>query len=66
LLLPYNFQLHGIAMTGAKIERGVLVQSEFEILDDDPKFRKDYQTMFTLEIAEKWIRNTYPTGREQF
>ena len=43
----------------------VLAKDEFEIVNGDPKFRKDYQTLPAFEMAEEWIRHTYRTGWEQ-
>ena len=43
----------------------VLTNDEFEIVNGDPKFRKDYQTLPALEMAEEWVRHTYRTGWEQ-
>ncbi len=43
----------------------VLAKDEFEVLDGDPKFRKEYETMPAVEMAEEWIRHTYRQGWEQ-
>lgn len=43
----------------------VLTQDNFEVLDGDPKFNKDYATLPALEMAEEWIRHTYRKGWEQ-
>jgi len=43
----------------------VLEQDKFEVLDGDPKFKKDYQTLPALEMAEEWIRHNYRQGWEQ-
>jgi hypothetical protein len=43
----------------------VLSKDEFEVLNGDPKFRKEYQTMPALEMTEEWIRHSYRTGWEQ-
>ena len=43
----------------------VLSQNDFEVLDGDPKFKKNYQTMPALEMAEEWIRHNYRSGWEQ-
>jgi len=43
----------------------VLAQNEFEVRDGDPKFKKDYETLPALEMAEEWIRHNYRSGWEQ-
>ena len=43
----------------------VLSQNDFEVLDGDPKFKKKYDTLPALEMAEEWIRHTYRRGWEQ-
>ena len=43
----------------------VLSQNEFEVLDGDPKFKKEYETMPAFEMAEEWIRHNYRRGWEQ-
>ncbi len=43
----------------------VLSEDKFEVLDGDPKFKKDYQTLPALEMADEWIRHTYRQGWEQ-
>ena len=43
----------------------VLSQDKFEVLDGDPKFKKDYATLPAFEMAEEWIRHNYRRGWEQ-
>ena len=43
----------------------VLAEDKFEVLDGDPKFKKDYATLPAIETAEEWIRHTYRSGWEQ-
>ncbi len=43
----------------------VLTKDEFEIINGDPKFRKDFQTLNAFEKAEEWVRHTYRKGWEQ-
>ncbi len=43
----------------------ILSKNEFEVLDGDPKFKKEYETLPALEMAEEWIRHTYRSGWEQ-
>lgn len=43
----------------------VLAKNEFEVLDGDPKFKKEYASMPALEMAEEWIRHNYRQGWEQ-
>ncbi len=43
----------------------VLIKDNFEIVNGDPKFNKDYNTLPALEMAEEWIRHTYRQGWEQ-
>ena len=42
-----------------------LTKDNFEIVNGDPKFNKDYKTLPALETAEEWIRHTYRQGWEQ-
>lgn len=50
---------------GANDNLKVLTSDKFEVLDGDPKFKKDYATLPALEMAEEWIRHTYRDGWEQ-
>jgi len=43
----------------------ILTKNAFEVVDGDPKFIKDYETLPALETTEKWIRHNYRTGWEQ-
>ncbi len=43
----------------------VISKDEFEIQNGDPKFKKEYQTLPALSMAEEWIRHTYRKGWEQ-
>jgi len=43
----------------------VLAKDNFEVLDGDPKFKKDYTTLPALQMAEEWIRHNYRRGWEQ-
>ena len=43
----------------------VLSKDEFEVINGDPKFKKEYQTLPALEMAEEWIRHNYRSGWEQ-
>jgi hypothetical protein len=43
----------------------VLSKDTFEVLDGDPKFKKDYATLPALQMAEEWIRHNYRKGWEQ-
>jgi hypothetical protein len=43
----------------------VLAKDEFEIINGDPKFRKEYKTLNAFEMAEEWVRHTYRTAWEQ-
>ncbi len=43
----------------------VLTRDNFEIVNGDPKFKKDYATLPALEATEEWIRHTYRMGWEQ-
>lgn len=50
---------------GTSDEIKVLTNDKFEVLDGDPKFKKDYATLPALEMAEEWIRHNYRQGWEQ-
>lgn len=43
----------------------VLSEDKFEVLDGDPKFKKEYATLPALQMAEEWIRHNYRKGWEQ-
>lgn len=43
----------------------VLTKDNFEIVNGDPKFQKEFATLPALETAEEWIRHTYRQGWEQ-
>uniref|UniRef100_UPI0032170D44 Gfo/Idh/MocA family protein n=1 Tax=uncultured Draconibacterium sp. TaxID=1573823 RepID=UPI0032170D44 len=43
----------------------ILAEDNFEVLDGDPKFKKDYATLPALQMAEEWIRHNYRKGWEQ-
>ncbi len=43
----------------------VLTKNNFEIVNGDPKFQKDYATLPAIETADEWIRHTYRQGWEQ-
>ncbi len=43
----------------------VLSKDKFEVLDGDPKFKKDYDTLPALQMAEEWIRHNYRKSWEQ-
>ncbi len=43
----------------------ILKEDNFEIVNGDPRFNKDYVTLPAFETAEEWIRHTYRQGWEQ-
>ena len=43
----------------------ILAKDNFDIVNGDPKFDKDFSTLPALEMAEEWIRHTYRKGWEQ-
>jgi predicted dehydrogenase len=43
----------------------ILAKDKFQIVNGDPRFDKDYQTLPALEMAEEWIRHNYRQGWEQ-
>lgn len=43
----------------------ILSKDNFEVVDGDPRFNKDFSTLPALEMAEEWIRHTYRKGWEQ-
>jgi len=43
----------------------ILTKDNFEIVNGDPKFNKDFAKLPALETAQEWIRHTYRQGWEQ-
>ncbi len=43
----------------------ILEKDNFEIVNGDPRFNKDFSTLPALEMAEEWIRHSYRKGWEQ-
>ncbi|WP_297088617.1 Gfo/Idh/MocA family oxidoreductase [uncultured Draconibacterium sp.] len=43
----------------------VLTKDQFDVVNGDPRFEKDYATLPALKMAEEWIRHTYRNGWEQ-
>ena len=43
----------------------ILTKDNFEIVNGDPKFNKDFAKLPALETAGEWIRHTYRQGWEQ-
>lgn len=43
----------------------VLTKNEFEIVNGDPRFNKDFTNFPAKQMAEEWIRHTYRQGWEQ-
>ena len=43
----------------------VMTKDEFEVVNGDPKFIKDYATLPAKQMAEQWIRHDYRSGWEQ-
>lgn len=50
---------------GPNDQLSVLTTDDFEIVNGDPKFKKDFATLPALETANEWIRHTYRQGWEQ-
>ncbi len=46
-------------------EMKILTKDNFEIINGDPKFNKDYKTLLALETANEWIRHNYRQGWEE-
>ena len=46
-------------------EMKVLTKDNFEIVNGDPRFNKDYKTISALESANEWIRHNYRQGWEE-
>lgn len=57
-----NMQFSNI---GSKDEIRVLMKDEFEIINGDPRFNKDFTTLPAKQMAEQWIRHDYRSGWEQ-
>ncbi len=57
-----NMQFSNI---GRQDEIRVLMKDEFEIINGDPRFNKDYATLPAKQMAEQWIRHDYRSGWEQ-
>jgi hypothetical protein len=43
----------------------VLAKDEFEVVNGDPRFNKDFVTLPAKKMAEEWIRHNYRQGWEQ-
>ena len=43
----------------------ILSKDNFEVIDGDPRFNKDYSTLPALDMAEEWVRHSYRKGWEQ-
>lgn len=43
----------------------VLKKDNFEVVNGDPTFDKEYETLPALKMADEWIRHTYRSGWEQ-
>ncbi len=43
----------------------IVSENKFEVLDGDPKFKKNYETLPARQMAEEWIRHNYRKGWEQ-
>jgi len=50
---------------GMNDELRILEKDNFEIVDGDPQFLKDYKAFNASEMAQEWIRHTYRDGWEQ-
>ena len=46
-------------------ELKVLTKDEFELVNGDPRFNKDFATLPAKQMAEEWIRHNYRRGWEQ-
>jgi hypothetical protein len=46
-------------------ELKILKKDNFEIVNGDPQFKKDFVTLPAKVTAEEWIRHTYRDGWEQ-
>ena len=43
----------------------VVTSDKFDVIDGDPKFDTNYETMNASKVAKEWIRHTYREGWEQ-
>ncbi|MGQ8338105.1 Gfo/Idh/MocA family protein [Sunxiuqinia sp. A32] len=43
----------------------ILSHDDFEVVNGDPRFNKDYVTLPAKQMAEEWIRHNYRSGWEQ-
>ena len=43
----------------------ILSKNDFEVVNGDPRFNKEYATLPAKTTAEEWIRHTYRKGWEQ-
>ena len=43
----------------------ILAKDNFQVVDGDPQFNKDFTTLPAFEMAEEWIRHSYRKGWEQ-
>jgi hypothetical protein len=43
----------------------ILTKDNFEVIDGDPRFDKEYATLPAQSMAEEWIRHNYRKGWEQ-
>ncbi|WP_299578176.1 Gfo/Idh/MocA family oxidoreductase [uncultured Sunxiuqinia sp.] len=43
----------------------ILAKDEFEVVNGDPRFNKDFVTLPAKKMAEEWIRHNYRQGWEQ-
>ncbi len=50
---------------GSRDEIRILTKNEFEIVNGDPRFNKDYASLPARQMAEQWIRHDYRSGWEQ-
>lgn len=46
-------------------ELSILAKDEFEVINGDPRFNKQYTKLPAKQMAEEWIRHTYRKGWEQ-
>ena len=50
---------------GTADQINALTKDEFEIVNGDPKFNKEFTKLPALEMAQEWIRHNYRQGWEQ-
>jgi len=43
----------------------IISKDDFEVVNGDPRFKKEYVTLSAAEMANDWIRHTYRKGWEQ-